>query len=186
MNINYRQLTKNDLPYFEAGTALIRNSQGNGAVGDQQLEFMSAANECCVFGAFIGQDLVGVASGGILPKNQFDFYACFNNKLSDLFARVKVGILLAVAVNEQYRGSGIGRKLLELRINWFEKNDAQYALTNSWNSKAKFSSPRLFKADGFELLSHFCTYVHPSNQSSACPQCSVGCRCENYVFIKKL
>lgn len=184
--IHYRQLGKNDQLHFQIGTTLIRNSQGAGAVGDQQLEFMSQAKECCVFGAFADEELVGVASGGILPKNQFDFYASFSSRLPVIFATEKVGVMLAVAVRDEYQGKGIGRNLLKLRKDWFKENGAKYALTNSWNSKTQFSSPRLFTADGFELLSHFSNYILPSKGPSGCPKCASVCRCENFIFIKKL
>jgi GNAT superfamily N-acetyltransferase len=184
--IFYRQLGKGDQLYFQIGTALIRSSQGAGAVGDQQLELMSQAKECCVFGAFADEELVGVATGGILPKNQFDFYVLFSRMLPVIFATEKVGVMLAVAVKDEFQGKGIGRNLLKLRKDWFKENDAKYALTNSWNSKSQFSSPRLYAADGFELLSHFSNYIHPSKGPSGCPKCTGVCRCENFIFIKKL
>jgi N-acetylglutamate synthase-like GNAT family acetyltransferase len=185
INVTFRLLKPHDQLYFMFGTELIRNSQGKSAVGERQLEFMAQAGDCCVFGAFENGDIVGVASGGILPPNQFEHYAIFSNGLREILNSEKVGMLLAVAVRDDRCGYGIGRNLLQLRKDWLKKHGARYALASSWSNGAQFSSPRLFEADGFEKLSHYCSYTPPQSGIN-CPKCHHGCRCENFIFIKEL
>ncbi len=185
INVTFRLLENHDQLYFMSGTELIRKSQGKSAVGDRQLEFMAKAQECCVFGAFENEELIGIATGGILPRNQFEYYAQFGYRLSEILNSEKVGILLAVAVRDDKRGCGIGKSLLQFRKKWLKDQGARYALTSSWSSGGEFSSPRLFEADGFEKLSHYCSYTPPQSDVN-CPRCIEGCRCENFIFIKEL
>jgi GNAT superfamily N-acetyltransferase len=185
-SIGYRELKSEDKNYFPIGTELLKSAAGEQGVGDRQVELFAAASECCVFGAFINDELIGIGLGGIIPKNQYEFYAVFSNSIFNIFLSEKIGTLLFVAVKEEYKGFGVGKKLLELRQNWLKSNGAQFALASSWKNNKKFSSPRLFIADGFEEVSHFCTYIHPSIETNPCPICKPTCHCENYIFIKKL
>lgn len=79
-----------DLDFLSLATDLIRSSQGQASVGDRQLELFAASKECCVFGAFLNDKLIAVASGGILPPNQYDHYAAFSNYISQIFSSAKM------------------------------------------------------------------------------------------------
>ena len=78
--INFFLFSPKDSCFYREGEYLMR---------DGQLEMFVNAPECCVFGATLESTLLGIATAGILPKNQLD-----------------------------YRGIGIGRKLLEMRVRW--------------------------------------------------------------------
>lgn len=185
-SISYREIKKEDQKYFLIGTELIKTTHGDQSVGDRQVELFTLASECCVFGAFKNDELIGIGLGGIIPKNQYEYYSVFSESIFKIFESSRIGTLLFVAVKEEYRGKGIGKKLLELRRDWLKKNGADYALASSWKNNMKFSSPRLFIADGFEVVSHFSTYIHPDTKTNPCPICNPRCHCENYIFIKKL
>jgi GNAT superfamily N-acetyltransferase len=184
--ITYREIKSEDENYFLIGTKLIKSAEGEQSIGDRQVEFFASASECCVFGAFINDVLIGIGLGGIIPKNQYEYYSKYSDSISNILLSNKIGSLLFVAVIEEHRGKGIGKKLLELRRDWLKNNGANYALSISWKNYKKFSSPRLFIADGFVVVSHFCTYIHPAIENNPCPICKPTCHCENYIFIKKL
>lgn len=174
-----RELTQDDTSYFPKGIEIIRKSDGWPGVIDNHLELFVNANECCCFGAFENNELIGVATGGILPSNQFDFYKVFSGELSNLMQPGLFGVMLVNAVESDWRGKGIGTKLLQKRVDWLNERGVKYILSNSWNSKRKGSSPSLFRKMGFEEISHYCSIFDD------CPICDGECRCENFVFLKK-
>lgn len=185
-NITFRELKSTDDVYFPIGTKLIKDAEGEQSIGDRQVELFASALECCVFGAFINDELIGIGLGGIIPKNQYEHYSSYSNSIYNILLDNKIGALLFVAVKANYQGKGVGKKLLELRLDWIKSNGAKYALACSWKNNKKFSSPRLFIADGFEVISHFSTYIHPAIEINPCPICKPTCHCENYIFIKKI
>lgn len=185
-HISYRELTNSDVSFFPIATKLIKMAEGEQSIGERQVELFASAPECCVFGAFINEELIGVGLGGIIPKDQYQHYSSYSDSIFKILLSKKVGSLLFVAVKDEHRGKGIGKKLLELRRNWLKNNGANYALACSWKNNSKFSSPRLFIADGFEIVSYFCNYIHPAVENNPCPICKPICHCENYIFIKKI
>ena len=106
--ISYRELKREDENYFRIGTKLIKSAEGDQSVGDRQVELFASAPECCVFGAFIGEELIGIGLGGIIPKNQYEYYSSYSDSIFNILKSNKIGSLLFVAVKEEHRGVGVG------------------------------------------------------------------------------
>jgi GNAT superfamily N-acetyltransferase len=185
MNIILRQLSPTDAPFFSQGIELIKKTQGEFCVHDQHLNWFTSSADCCVFGAFADQRLVAVATGGILPNNQHDFYRAFSTKIAQILEKGPVGTLLFIAVDPAFRKQGLARRLVELRLEWFKQKKISYALTVSWNPKVPNTSSKIFERMNFEKVSHFSNYI-ASGAPVSCPYCGTKCHCESFVFIKKI
>ena len=66
--LQIKLLTIDDRLYFKKATEIIKEGQGEESVTDNHIELFTNAKECCSFAAYKGDEIVGVATGGILSE----------------------------------------------------------------------------------------------------------------------
>ncbi len=126
--------------------------------------------------------LIGCSVAGILGERNFDFYKAYGPTLAAKLLTGQIAHMIAAVLKDEYRGQGIGRELLKVRMKWVREVGAKFALSNSWVSQQNFNSARLFQADGFQEVTRFSNLN--ANTEYPCLVCGPVCRCENIIYLK--
>lgn len=87
-------------------------------------------------------------------------------------------------VDENYRGLGIGKKLLQLSIDAAKKQGAQAGVSHLWKQSPNNSAVAYFTRSGGELVkSHPDKWNEDSKQGYNCTLCGHDCHCEAAEMI---
>jgi GNAT superfamily N-acetyltransferase len=183
-NIIIRRLTPEDSLQLKEAENLFQTTGAWGNLQNDTLKFFCESPTCAVFGAFDDARFVGCSVAGILGERHFDFYKMYGSSLATKLLPGQIAHIIGVILKDEYRGQGIGKELLKVRLKWAREVGAKFALSNSWVSKQHFNSARLFEAGGFQVVTRF-TNFNPYGKTP-CNFCGDSCRCENIVFLKEI
>lgn len=87
-------------------------------------------------------------------------------------------------VDEEYRGLGIGKKLLQLAINAAKQQGAQAGVSHLWKQSPNNSAVSYFTKCGGEIVkSHPGKWNEESKQGYSCVLCGNDCHCEAIEMI---
>ncbi|TPH15030.1 GNAT family N-acetyltransferase [Litorilituus lipolyticus] len=87
-------------------------------------------------------------------------------------------------VNEQYRGKGIGKKLLMLAIEAAKKQGAVAGISHLWKQSPNNSAVKYFThCGGKHIASHVGKWNEESKQGYCCVICGYDCQCEAAEMI---
>lgn len=90
------------------------------------------------------------------------------------------GLLHMAAVDEDWTGQGIGRAMLEARLELLYKAGVGTVMTASWLRDNQPGSARLFEAAGFELIDVVTDFY---NDRDDCPDCAPNaCTCSVAIY----
>ena len=183
-NITIRRLTSVDSIHLKEAEQLFQTTGAWGNLQNDTLKFFCQSPTCAVFGAFDDARFIGCSVAGILGERNFDFYKVYGTSLATKLLPGQIATMIGAVLKDEYRGQGIGKELLEVRMKWAREVGAKFALSNSWVSKQSFNSARLFEADGFQVVTRFSNF-YPKGENP-CSFCGDICRCENIVYIKEI
>jgi GNAT superfamily N-acetyltransferase len=149
-SITSRQLTNQDHDFAQEGLALLNRTQGQGLFGPNYLKSRLNDADSFVVAAFKTKELVGLASVQLM--NKFDYYLPFDpNIVRDLENKL-VAAFNTSAVIEPLQGKGIGRLLMEKRLEWVRNRNCDVAIGVSWISGLAHTSLRTFEGAGFRAV----------------------------------
>ena len=183
-NITIRRLNSEDTLHIKEAEHLFQTTGAWGNLQNDTLKLFCESPTCAVFGAFDGARFIGCSVAGILSERHFDFYKMYGPSLATKLLPGQIAHIIGVILKDEYRGQGIGKELLNVRMKWAREVGAKFALSNSWVSKQSFNSARLFEADGFQVVTRF-TNFNPHG-GNPCNFCGDICRCENIVYLKEI
>jgi len=183
-NIFIRRLSSEDIIHLKEAEHFFQTTGAWGNLQNDTLKFFCTSPTCVVFGAFDANRFIGCSVAGILGERNFDFYKVYGQALSEKLVPGQVAHMIGVILIDEYRGLGIGKELLKIRMEWARDVGAKFAFSNSWISKQRFNSSRLFEADGFQVVTRFTSFN--SQSKTPCLFCGDDCRCENIVYLKAI
>jgi ribosomal protein S18 acetylase RimI-like enzyme len=136
---------------------------------------------CC---AFDGKKLIGVCTWKIKENTDYSKYSCFGSKAIEFMKSRRSVWVLNLAVDTQYRKSGVGTSLSLAQINWLKNTDAEIVLGSSWVSGSDDNSAHLYSKAGFEKLGESDEFLRSQMQNGAeCAVCkSPDCACKSLFF----
>lgn len=185
-NIIYKSLTTTD---FKQLVTLANHVHGDGYLTLEKLNSwyekgLTRQNEQLINASFVAYDenkLVGFRITYAVDKWQIDQWA--TPKLWRVNAN-EVCYFKCNTVDENYRGYGIGSKMLALSIAAAKKQGAKAGVSHLWKQSPGNSAVKYFTKCGGELVkSHPGKWNEESKNGYDCIFCGFDCQCEAAEMI---
>jgi ribosomal protein S18 acetylase RimI-like enzyme len=179
-------------PLLAAATTLLNDALGSGVVTSEDLRALAASDEGAVLVATGSQhNIVGVATAMVLDDKS---KAELEEHLSSAGIRrtnlngSSVGILKSAAVIPEFRGQGVGLKLVNGRLSRLQRMGCSTAIAAAWDSGTHNSSVGVLESAGFERLAELKEYWRePAGQETFdCLKCGRPCLCSAIVMRRRL
>jgi ribosomal protein S18 acetylase RimI-like enzyme len=134
-------------------------------------------------GAVAGAALVDRAPADVVARITAEARAAGHPR-PDLAAR-RVGRLRTGAVRPPYRRRGIGRALMEARLDQLRSVGCTAVVALAWVSGERDTSLGLLRAHGLEPVAEIPGYwrADPPDSGPPCPVCGRPCRCVAAVHV---
>jgi N-acetylglutamate synthase-like GNAT family acetyltransferase len=181
-NIKYFPLTAE---YFSDVIILANHVHGEGYLDDEKIVawtnkgIVNAIN--CSFVALIDNQVVGFRSTYSANNWQIDQWC--TPALWQVESQ-KCCYFKCNTVDEQYRGLGIGKQLLQLAIKAAQHQGAQAGISHLWKQSPNNSAVSYFsKCGGTLIKSHPGKWNEDSKQGYNCIICGHDCHCEAAEMI---
>ncbi len=152
----------------------------------QAMRQTAAEPTATVVVARAGEHLAGAAVARIQVPEDIDYYRRFGTAAQRLFTGRRVGSLEALAVLRDRRRQGLGRTLVEARLDWLRARGCDAAVAVSWVSGRPGGSAQLFRSLGFDegpSVAEF-YYEESLRDGWTCPADGNPCRCSAVLFSK--
>ena len=181
--IVYRRLAPQDEPLSAAGLVLLNRTQGEGLFKANYLKERLDDPDSMVIAALRGDELVGIASAHLIT--QFDYYLPFDSELPQELSGKRVASLNTSSVVEALQGCGIGRRLMEMRVDWVQSLRCDVAVGVSWVSGRSHTSEGTFRGAGFRSVARVENFYRLMSLEAPfdCPGCrKQPCACAAILF----
>jgi len=189
-NVTYEKLTPK---HFKQVIKLANEVHGDGYLNDESIAHWTArgisSNINCAYVALL-KDTLGTAVADKLIGFRITFSAehwqvdqwCSPDLW--LTPKNKCCYFKCNTVDENYRGLGVGKKLLQLSIEAAKQQGAQAGVAHLWKQSPNNSAVAYFTHCGGELIkSHPDKWNEESKQGYDCILCGHDCHCEAAEMI---
>jgi GNAT superfamily N-acetyltransferase len=169
--------------------SLLTKVLGDNLYTPEALKEIAGGEDSALFGCQVNGIFVGTAMTGLLKKTGIDFYAPFGSEALRLLNAHSFGVLRNSAVENDYRGKGIGKAMFKTRLQWIAEKNCEYAIGLSWLHGKTLQSDRLYRADGFDQIGPVVPEFFKSLSERTgmhCPYCGFPCLCSAAMFVKKV
>ena len=110
-----------------------------------------------------------------------------SHRIKSLESTEKIGVLASVAVDENFKGHGIGLKLMKACLNWLKEHESRAILMTGWKSAKGVHIGGLAMRLAFEPLFEVEDYWLEDSVKNGyhCPECGAPpCHCSAVIYIK--
>ena len=164
--------------------ALFSRELGAGLYPSAYLRDLAGDPRAVLVAALDGRSVAGAAGAQVLAPEDLDYYLAFGAGAIAAIRRRTVGSLEALAVEPAFRRRGIGRLLLEVRLERLRELGCDAAIAISWVSGHPGASAPLFRSAGMlegPTVPDF--YRDDSIRAGwSCPVDGTPCRCAATLF----
>ncbi len=182
--ITYKQIISPSEDLKSTILKLLNVTQGDGLFEMNYVE-RKLANDY-VAGAFKNDQLIGVGIARSMGPNDFEYYLPFGLEIRLWFQKYQMGSFDTLAIEDAYRGQGIGQEISRMRLKWLKEKGCNRVIGVSWVSGLAHTSNRVFEKMGFKAfkkVDHFyreTSLKHPFD----CPGCKVHpCSCAAILYV---
>ena len=173
------------LEHFSQVIKLANRVHGAGYLDKEKLTLWTEKGTIndinCSFVALINDKVIGFRSTYSANKWPIDQW-CSPNLWK--VSQDKCCYFKCNTVDEQYRGLGVGKKLLSLAIQAAKKQGAQAGISHLWKQSPNNSAVAYFsKCGGTHIKSHPNKWYEDSQQGYDCILCGHDCQCEAAEMI---
>lgn len=180
--VNYQILTPN---YFKQIIELANEVHGDGYLTEQSITDWVNRGICqdinCGYVALVNNQVIGFRITFSADNWQIDQWC--SPDLWQVSAQ-KCCYFKCNTVDKNYRGIGVGKKLLQLSIKAAKQQGAQAGVAHLWKQSPNNSAVAYFTHCGGELVtSHPDKWNEASKQGYNCVLCGHDCHCEAAEMI---
>lgn len=109
----------------------------------------------------------------------------FDIEITDHITHTHNGLLHHNVVAPQFRGRGLGKQLVQARLDWLRNHDESvyHALAMCWQRDGAVSSADVLDRFGFETAEYYPEYY---DVERPCPDCEGVCQCDAVLMVKEV
>jgi GNAT superfamily N-acetyltransferase len=128
--------------------------------------------------------LLGVTCVTINKSADLKKYECFGQRAIEFMTGQALGWFQLLAVDPEYRKSGIGKALALEQVQWLKQSGCNCLMGTSWQNGSQDNSRHLFEKAGFEKLGESREFLRKQSQETGylCYVCGGPCQCNSILY----
>lgn len=182
--ITYKQVLSPSEDLKNKILRLLNVTQGDGLFAMDYVD-RKLANDYVV-GAFDNNQLIGVGIARAMGSEDYEYYTPFTPEIRSWFQEYHMGSFDTLAIEDAYRGQGIGQAISRMRLKWLKEKGCNRVIGVSWVSGLAHTSNRVFEKMGFKAFKKVENFYGETSLKYPfdCPGCKVHpCACAAILYV---